>query len=67
MATHFVGFRGEEYWSAVKVWGEPDFVHYWNDDRCKFGGEVDENDTFVYANGEETMSRKYTFNDSQRQ
>ena len=24
---HFVGFRGEEYWSAVKVWGFPDFYH----------------------------------------
>ena len=24
---HFIGFRGEEYWSAVKVWGKPDFVH----------------------------------------
>jgi hypothetical protein len=23
---HFVGFKGEEYWTAVKVWGLPDFV-----------------------------------------
>lgn len=24
---HFIGFRGDEYWSAVKVWGKPDHVH----------------------------------------
>lgn len=26
-AVHFVGFRGEEYRSAVRVFGLPDFVH----------------------------------------
>lgn len=26
-ALHFVGFRDERYWNAVKVWGKPDFVH----------------------------------------
>jgi len=26
-ALHFVAFRGEEYWSAVKVWGRPGFIH----------------------------------------
>jgi len=26
-ALHFVGFRDERYWSAVKVWGRPDFIH----------------------------------------
>ena len=26
-ALHFVGFRGEEYWNAVKAFGLPDFVH----------------------------------------
>jgi hypothetical protein len=24
---HFIGFRGEEYWSAVKVWGKPEMIH----------------------------------------
>ena len=24
---HFVGFRGEEFRSAVRVWGRPDFIH----------------------------------------
>ena len=26
-AVHFVGFRGQEYHSAVRVWGKPDFIH----------------------------------------
>ncbi|TPG52000.1 hypothetical protein EAH76_14815 [Sphingomonas glacialis] len=26
-ALHFVGFRSEEYHSAVRIWGKPDFVH----------------------------------------
>lgn len=26
-ATHFIGFRGEEYWSAVRIWGRPGFIH----------------------------------------
>ena len=25
-AVHYVGFRAEEYWSAVKVWGRPGYV-----------------------------------------
>ena len=34
---HFVGFRGEEYWSAVKVWGLPDFYHRGYDLRMRRG------------------------------
>ncbi len=26
-ALHFVGFRDDRYWNAVKVWGKPDFYH----------------------------------------
>lgn len=26
-ATHFVGFRGNEYLSAVRVFGPPDMIH----------------------------------------
>jgi hypothetical protein len=33
-AVHFVGFRGDEYTSAVKVFGKPDFVHYHFDRRA---------------------------------
>ena len=26
-ALHFVGFRDERYWNAVRIWGKPDFIH----------------------------------------
>jgi len=26
-AIHFVGFRGDEYSSAIRIWGVPDFFH----------------------------------------
>ncbi|MFG1302655.1 hypothetical protein V5F34_00750 [Xanthobacter autotrophicus] len=26
-AVHFIGFRGEEYWSAARIWGRPGFIH----------------------------------------
>ena len=61
---HFVGFRGEEYWSAVKVWGVPDFYHRFNDERVLFGGEMSVNDVAVYANNSEKTINKYVFNDS---
>ena len=48
---HFVGFRGDEYLSAIKVWGKPDFFHRVFDDRVRFGGEVGDGDTVVFANG----------------
>ncbi len=25
--VHFIGFRGDEYVRAMRVWGRPDFVH----------------------------------------
>lgn len=27
ICVHFVGFRGEEYWSAVRIWGKPHYTH----------------------------------------
>lgn len=26
-ALHFVSFHGDEYVSAVRIWGKPDFFH----------------------------------------
>ena len=31
--VHFFGFRGDEYISAVRVWGQPDFIHPIHDRR----------------------------------
>lgn len=46
---HFVGFRGEEYLHAVRVWGLPDFIHMGWDRRAR--RDVGEDDTVVFAKG----------------
>lgn len=47
--VHFVGFRGEEYWSAVKVFGRPDFFHIGWDLRAQ--REIADGDLVVFAKG----------------
>ena len=65
MMIHFVGFRKEgEFTSAVRVWGQPDFVHWVNDNRLWCGGELQPSDTIVFANGCEERFSDWTFNDS---
>lgn len=49
--VHFIGFRGEEYWSAVKVWGLPHVVHMGWDKRAK--RELGEDDLVIFARGTE--------------
>jgi hypothetical protein len=48
--VHFVVFRGEEYWSAVGVWGRPDFIHRKWDLRAQ--REIGPDDIVVFARGE---------------
>ncbi len=63
MAVHFIGFRGNEYTSAVRVWGKPDFIHMGWDRRSR--REIDfDADTIVFARGEhdQAYSRR-NFND----
>lgn len=48
--VHFVGFRGGEYLSAVKVWGKPDYYHLGWDRRAR--REIAPGDTIVFAKGE---------------
>ena len=50
-AVHFVGFRDDRYWSAVKVFGRPDFIHRRWDKRAK--REIMSGDTIVFATGDE--------------
>jgi hypothetical protein len=47
--THFVGFRGDEYWRAVRVFGPPDFVHPGWDLRAE--REIADGDTVLFARG----------------
>lgn len=62
---HFVGFKGDEYWRAVRVFGPPDFIHRHNDPRLRDGGEVGEDDIVVFANGREGRPHRFSFNDSE--
>ena len=50
-ALHFVGFRGDEYTTAVRIWGKPDFFHQRWDRRAK--REIGPSDTIIFAKGTE--------------
>ncbi len=64
-AVHFVGFRGNEYISAVRVWGRPGFVHMGNDTRMR--REMAPGDTVVFANGSERKPSDRNFSDMKPQ
>ena len=49
-AVHFVGFRGDEYLTAVRVFGRPDFIHMGWDRRGQ--REIGDGDLVVFARGE---------------
>jgi len=62
-AIHFVGFKDDRYWNAVKVWGKPDFVHRFWDHRAVC--EVTAIDKVIFADGDERQGiRKFTYDDS---
>lgn len=68
-ALHFVGFSDSaQYARAVKIWGQPDFIHVHWDVRVVYGGEFDpDNDTVIFAVGNEhSKIRQYAWNDSER-
>ena len=44
---HFVGFRGEEYLSAIRVFGRPDFIHRGWDMRAR--REIADDDVVIFA------------------
>jgi len=51
VCTHFFGFRGDEYNSAKKIWGEPDFIHSVHDKRAYL--DIDKDlDILIFANNE---------------
>lgn len=63
MALHFVGFKGNEYISAIGIFGKPDFFHRVYDNRAI--AEFCEGDTVIFANGRENKFTEYSFNDSE--
>ena len=50
MATHFVGFRDDRYWNAVRAFGLPDFIHRKWDLRAR--REIIDGDIVVFASGD---------------
>jgi hypothetical protein len=52
-AIHFVGFRGEEWRSAIKIWGRPHFIHIGWDRRAQ--REIMPGDTIIFAQGDWTQ------------
>ncbi len=62
-ALHFIGFRGEEYWSAVRVFGSPDFVHRGWDNRAQ--REIAKGwDRVVFAKYHDQPPSQYSYDDS---
>ena len=49
-AVHFVGFRGDEFARARRVFGPPDFIHRGWDRRAR--REIADGDTVLFARGE---------------
>ena len=49
-ALHFVGFRDDRYWNAVRIWGKPDFVHITYDRYAAH--DMAPGDTIVFAKGD---------------
>jgi hypothetical protein len=47
---HFVGFKDDRYWSAVKIWGPPTFIHRWWDKLA--AREIADGDVVVFAEGD---------------
>lgn len=60
--VHFVGFRDDRYWNAVKVFGSPHFIHPGWDLRAQ--RDIGDNDLVIFANGEyDQVPRVRSFND----
>lgn len=49
MALHFIGFRGDEYPRAVRIFGVPDFIHIGWDRWARM--EILPGDVAVFARG----------------
>lgn len=59
---HFVGFKGDEYVRACRVFGVPDFIHPGWDLRAK--REIAPEDTVIFATGSfDQEPRRQSFTD----
>ena len=60
---HLIGFRGEEYWSAKRIWPNmPVMIHRVHDSRAQ--RDIGPDDIVVFANKErENVVRAFNGND----
>lgn len=62
-AIHFVGFKDDRIYNALKVFGKPDFWHRRWDRRAV--DEIFEGDMIVFADGDENSEvHPFAFDDS---
>ncbi|MGB7373832.1 hypothetical protein [Pontixanthobacter sp.] len=47
---HFVGFRDDRYWNAVRIWGHPDMIHMTWD--IYAANDVAPDDLVIFANAD---------------
>lgn len=60
--THFVGFKGDEYSRACRVFGAPDFIHRGWDKRAL--REIADGDRVIFATGpHDQVPREKSFDD----
>lgn len=64
-ATHFIGFKRDEYRRAVRTFGAPGFIHRLWDVRAR--QEIQPGDRAIFANGThpDKPPTIYSFNDSE--
>ncbi len=63
---HFVGFKNERFYNAIKVFGKPDFIHRFWDNRAV--AEVQPDDVVVFADSNEFQPiNPFAFDDSANQ
>ncbi|WP_209346905.1 hypothetical protein [Pontixanthobacter sp. CEM42] len=48
--VHFVGFRDDRYWNAVRIWGLPDMIHEAWDMYAE--NDIAPGDIIIFANGD---------------
>ncbi len=64
MALHFVGFKDDRIWDALRIFGRPDFYHRIWDHRAK--AEIVEGDVAIFARGTiDDEPYKFSHDDSQ--